>query len=203
MAGLYSSLRITGKSLKDQTIIFLGAGEAGIGIADLIVSAMVEEGADEKEARRHCWFLDSQGLVVKSRDNLAPHKLAYAHDHKPLPDLLAVVKELKPTALIGVSGTPKKFTQPIVEAMAEFNERPIIFALSNPTSKSECTAEEAYKWSNGRAIFASGSPFDPVTLDGKTTSRSIRTMGNREMIRGRAAQAALNMLRRRLLGRED
>ncbi|KAA3664476.1 MAG: NAD-dependent malic enzyme [Chloroflexi bacterium] len=168
LAGIYSSLRITGKPLKDQTLVFLGAGEAGIGIADLIVSAMMEEGISKEEAMQRCWFLDSKGLVIKSRENLAEHKLPYAHDHESLPDLLAVVKELKPTALIGVSGMPNTFTQPIVEAMAEFNERPIIFALSNPTSKAECTAEEAYTWSEGRAIYASGSPFDPVTLDGKT-----------------------------------
>ncbi|MCA9926623.1 MAG: NAD-dependent malic enzyme [Anaerolineales bacterium] len=168
LSGLYSAMRVTGKRWQDQNIVFLGAGEAGIGIADLIVSAMMEEGISEVDARRRCWFLDSTGLVVKSRENLAHHKVAYAHDHEPLSDLLSVVQSLKPTALIGVSGQPKKFTQPIVEAMAEFNERPIIFALSNPTANSECTAEEAYTWSKGTAIFASGSPFDPVTYNGKT-----------------------------------
>ncbi len=168
LSGIYSSLRLTGGALKDQRFLFLGAGEAGIGIADLITSAMIAEGLPEAEARKRSWHVDSKGLVVKSRTDLAPHKLPYAHEHEPMPDLLAAVKALKPTGIIGVSGQPGKFTQEIVEAMAELNERPLVFSLSNPTSKSECTAEEAYTWTKGRAIFASGSPFDPVTLDGVT-----------------------------------
>lgn len=168
LAGLYSALRLTGGQLKDQTILFLGAGEAGIGIADLIVTGMVEEGETAESARQKCWFVDSQGLVVKSRSNLAEHKLPYAHDHEFLPDLLSAIRAIKPTALIGVSGQGNTFTQPMVEAMAELNERPMIFALSNPTSKAECTAEQAYTWTNGRAIFASGSPFNPVTYNGQT-----------------------------------
>lgn len=168
LAGVYSALRLTGGQLKDQTLLFLGAGEAGIGIADLIVSGMVEEGITEEEARAKCWFVDSRGLVVKSRTDLAHHKLPYAHDFEPVADLLTAVTALKPTALIGVSGQARTFTQEIVERMAEYNEQPMVFALSNPTSKAECTAEEAYRWSNGRAIFASGSPFDPVEYNGKT-----------------------------------
>ncbi len=168
LAGVYSALRLTGGQLKDQKILFLGAGEAGIGIADLIVSGMMEEGITEEEARAKCWFVDSRGLVVKSRTDLAHHKLPYAHDFEPMDDLLTAVEALKPTALIGVSGQPRTFTKEIVERMAEYNEKPMVFALSNPTSKAECTAEEAYTWSNGRAIFASGSPFDPVTYNGKT-----------------------------------
>ena len=168
LAGVYSALHITKGQFRDQTFLFLGAGEAGIGIGDLIVAALIDEGMTAEEARKRCWFMDSKGLVVKSRKGLAVHKLPYAHDYQPCPDLLAAIQSLKPTALIGVSGTSKGFTQLIVEAMAKFNERPIIFALSNPTSKAECTAEEAYTWSNGRAIFASGSPFPPFTYHGQT-----------------------------------
>lgn len=168
LAGLYSALRLTGGQLAEQKLLFLGAGEAGIGIADLVVSAMMQAGLTAEAARRRCWFVDSSGLVQSGRTNLAEHKLPYAHDHKAVATLLEAVEALQPTAIIGVSGMPRMFTQPVVEAMAYLNERPIIFALSNPTSKSECTAEEAYTWTDGRAIFASGSPFDPVSLNGRT-----------------------------------
>ena len=168
VAGLIASLRITGGSLADQKILFLGAGEAGIGIADVFVAALKEEGIPEDEARRHCWFVDSKGLVCAGRDNLAPHKLPYAHKHNYIDNLPAAVRALQPTALLGLSGQPQTFTREVVEAMAGFNERPIIFALSNPTSKAECTAEQAYTWTDGRAIFASGSPFDPVRINGRT-----------------------------------
>ncbi|MCH8012729.1 MAG: NAD-dependent malic enzyme [Candidatus Marinimicrobia bacterium] len=168
LGGIFTATRITGQKLSEQKILFLGAGEAGIGIGDLIVTAMREEGLSLQEAQLKCWFVDSKGLVVKSRDNLQEHKLHYAHDHEFLPDLLSAVEYLKPTILVGVSGQPQTFTQSVVEAMARINERPVIFALSNPTSKAECTAVQTYTWTNGRAIFASGSPFDPVTLNGKT-----------------------------------
>ena len=167
VAGIYAALRVTGRKLADQKILFMGAGEAGTGIGDLIVKAMEDEGLTESEARRKCWFVDSKGLVVKNRDKLAKHKMTYAHNHEHIATFLESVKALKPTAIIGVSGQPQTFTQPIIEAMAEINERPIIFSLSNPTANSECTAEQAYEWSQGRAIFASGSPFDPVTYNGK------------------------------------
>ena len=168
LAGVYSALRITGDKLSDHKFLFLGAGEAGIGIGDLIVTGLMAEGISEAEARLKCWFVDSKGLVVKSRTDLVEHKLPYAHDHVPVTDFLAAVESLKPTALIGVSGMPRTFTKQVVEAMARLNRRPILFALSNPTSKSECTAEEAYTWSEGRAVFASGSPFPPVTCKGRT-----------------------------------
>jgi malate dehydrogenase (oxaloacetate-decarboxylating)(NADP+) len=168
LSGIYSALRLTGGKLTEQKLLFLGAGEAGIGIADLIVSAMMDEGLTEAEARQRCWFVDSRGLVESTRTNLAEHKRPYAHTFAPQADLLAAVQALRPTALIGVSGQGGKFTQPIVEAMAALNEQPIIFSLSNPTANSECTAEQAYRWTNGQAIFASGSPFDPVELNGRT-----------------------------------
>ena len=168
LAGIFSALRITKRPLAEQRFLFLGAGEAGIGIGDLIVAAMVDDGMSEAEARKRCWFMDSRGLVVKSRDNLAHHKLPYAHEHAPITDLETAVRALKPTGLIGVSGMPQTFTQPVIGALAEINERPIVFALSNPTSKAECTARQAYTWTDGRAIFASGSPFDPVDHGGRT-----------------------------------
>ena len=169
LAGIYASLRLTGGKLSDQKFLFLGAGEAGIGIADLIVSAMKEEGAlSDQEARERCLFVDSRGLVVKSRQDLAEHKLNYAHDHDHVQTLLEAVRLHKPTALIGVSGQAHAFTKEVVVEMAGVNKMPIIFALSNPTSKAECSAEEAYTWSDGRAIFASGSPFKPVLTNGRT-----------------------------------
>ncbi len=168
LAGLLSAERLTGIPLKQQRILFLGAGEAGIGIGDLIVEALKLQGVPEADARRQCWFVDSKGLVVKSRTDLVEHKLRFAHEHAPLGSLLEAVHALKPTALIGVSGMPQTFTEEVVHAMAAAQARPIIFALSNPTSKAECTAEQCYTWTDGRGIFASGSPFAPVTLNGVT-----------------------------------
>ena len=167
VAGLFSALRITGGSFKDHRILFLGAGEAGIGTGDLAVAAMVEEGLSREEARKHCWFVDSKGLVVKSRTDLTGHKLDYAHDHEFIADFLTAVQVLKPTAIIGVSGQAGRFNKEVLEAMAAINERPIIFSLSNPTSKTECTAEQAYTWTDGRAVFASGSPFPEVVYKGR------------------------------------
>lgn len=168
LAGIYSALRITGDKFSEQKILCLGAGEAATGICDLVVSALVADGLSTAEARRRCWLVDTQGLVVKGRAKLAEHKVPYAHDHPPVADFLAAVQTLQPTVIIGVAAVGGAFTRPVLEAMARINERPIVFAMSNPTSKSECTAEEAYRWTGGRAIFAGGSPFPPVTLDGRT-----------------------------------
>ena len=168
LAGLISALRVTGGKLNDQKILFMGAGEAATGIADLTVAAMVAGGAPEAEARERCWLVDSKGLVVKSRADLGAHKLPYAHEHPPIASFPAAVKELAPTAIIGVAAVGGTFTEEVIREMTRINPRPIVFALSNPTSKAECTAEQAYQWSGGRALFACGSPFDPVTLDGKT-----------------------------------
>jgi malate dehydrogenase (oxaloacetate-decarboxylating)(NADP+) len=161
------------------TLAVLGAGEAGIGIADLCASAMVREGMSREEAKSRMWFVDSKGLVVKSRKDLAEHKLPYAREHEFLRDLSAAIEAAQPTAIIGVSGRPQAFTEAMVRRMAEINERPIVFALSNPTSKAECTAEQAYEWTDGRGIFASGSPFEPVTYRGK---RHVPTQGNNAYI---------------------
>ncbi len=179
LAGVLSALRLTGGALADQRLLFLGAGEAATGIADLTVAAMVAEGLSEAEARRRCWLMDSKGLVVGSRTDLAVHKLHYAHDHAPVTNFLAAIKALKPTGIIGVAAIGGAFTREVVEAISAINEQPIVFALSNPTSKAECTAEQAYTWSDGRALFACGSPFDPVTHGGK---RLVPRQGNNSYI---------------------
>jgi malate dehydrogenase (oxaloacetate-decarboxylating)(NADP+) len=168
LAGILSALKVTGRGLAEQTLLFQGAGEAASGIADLVVEAMVAAGMDPTRARRRCWLFDSKGLVVKQRSSLAEHKRPYAHEHPPVDTLLAAVETLRPTAIIGVAAVGGAFSEKVVRAMAAVNPRPIVFALSNPTSKSECTAEQAYAWSDGRALFACGSPFPPVTIDGKT-----------------------------------
>lgn len=168
LAGLLSALRVTGGKLTDQTLLFLGAGEAATGIADLVVSAMVAEGASEAEALRRNWLVDSRGLVVGNRPGLTEHKLRYAHDQAPIGDFLGAIQSLKPTAIIGVAAVGGAFTPEVLQAMAAINDRPIVFALSNPTSKAECSAEQAYRQTGGRALFACGSPFDPVELDGRT-----------------------------------
>jgi malate dehydrogenase (oxaloacetate-decarboxylating)(NADP+) len=167
LAGILSALRITGGKLCDQRVLLLGAGEAGMGIAGNIVNVLVETGLSPFEARQRCWFVDSQGLITKGRNHLNEYKQHYAHEHAPCTDLLSAVESIKPTMLIGVAGQGKSFTREIVTTLAKLNERPVIFALSNPTSKAECTAEEAYAWTDGRAIFASGSPFNPVTVNGR------------------------------------
>ena len=140
-------------------MLFLGAGEAATGIADLVVSAMMAEGLSEAEARRRNWLVDSRGLVVKDRAGLTEHKLRYAHDQAPIGDFLTAIDTLKPTAIIGVAAVGGAFTPEVLQTMAEINERPIVFALSNPTSKAECSAEEAYRHTGGRALFACGSPY--------------------------------------------
>jgi len=168
LAGLFSAMRTTSGKLRDQKILFLGAGEAATGIADLVVSAMMAEGLSEAEARLRVWLVDSRGLVVKNRAGLTEHKQRYAHEHAPVGDFLTAIRTLKPTAIIGVAAVGGTFTPEVLKTMAELNKQPIIFALSNPTSKAECSAEEAYRHTGGRALFACGSPYDPVTLDGKT-----------------------------------
>lgn len=179
LAGLLTATRVTGVPLRDQRLLFLGAGAAATGIASLVAGAMAGEGLEEAEARRRCWFFDSHGLVVASRGDLAAYKLPFAHDHPPVATFLDAVRALRPTAILGVSAQPGTFTAEVLAAMAELNERPVVFALSNPTSKSECTAEEAYRHTGGRAVFASGSPFEPVTLEGR---RFVPGQGNNAYI---------------------
>ncbi|XP_021739120.1 NADP-dependent malic enzyme [Chenopodium quinoa] len=170
LAGLIASLKPLGGNLADHTFLFLGAGEAGTGIAELIAREMSNKtNAPVEEMRKKIWLVDSKGLVVSSRkESLQSFKLPWAHEAKPVTTLLEAVQVIKPTVLIGTSGKGKTFTKEVVEAMSSINSKPLILALSNPTSQSECTAEEAYTWSKGQAIFASGSPFDPVEYEGHT-----------------------------------
>ena len=165
LAGLMAATRITQMPLKDMRFMFLGAGSAATGIGDLLSKAMQRQGLTAEQANARMVFNDSKGLVVKSRDYIKEHVRPFAAD---MPSMTAVeaLKEFRPHALIGATGRPGLITQEIVEFMVESNDHPIIFALSNPTANAECTAENAYQWSQGKAIFASGSPFDVVHING-------------------------------------
>ena len=167
LSGVLASSRITGRDFSDLRIMFLGAGSAATGIGDLMVSAFVDKGLSKEEAAQRLWFVDQHGIIVKSRDDLMNHNIPYAHDYEQL-SFVDAIKAIKPHILIGATGAPGTFTQEVIETMSEINDRPAIFALSNPTSRAECTAEQAYEWSDGRAIFTSGSPFDAVKHKGKT-----------------------------------
>ncbi|MFT8443692.1 MAG: NAD-dependent malic enzyme [Acetobacter orientalis] len=168
LAGLISALKIKGESLKEQRILFLGAGSSGLGTADMLVSAFKLEGLSEEDAIARIMLMDVNGLLETSRTDLSPSQQRYAKTLPANRDLLSMVKTFKPTVLVGVSTAGGAFTQEVVEAMAEFNERPVIFALSLPEKNSECTAEQAYQWSDGRALFAAGIQFPEVELNGKT-----------------------------------
>ncbi|XP_020676952.1 NADP-dependent malic enzyme isoform X1 [Dendrobium catenatum] len=169
LAGVVAALKLVGGTLAEHTFLFLGAGEAGTGIAELIALEMSKQTqAPIEETRKKIWLVDSKGLIVSARKESLQHfKKPWAHEHEPVGNLLDAVKAIKPTILVGSSGAGKTFTKEVVQTVASFNERPIILALSNPTSQSECTAEEAYTWTDGRVIFASGSPFDSVEYNGK------------------------------------
>ena len=168
VAGLETAMRITAQSLKDQRVLFLGAGSAGIGIANMIVSAMKLEGLTEEQARSRIWLFNTNGLLENTRKDLKPEQIVYAHKHAPTNDLVAAVDSIEPSVLIGVSTIGKAFTKAVVETMSKINKRPIIFALSNPTEHAECTAEEAYNWSRGKVLYAAGVQFAPVHYNGDT-----------------------------------
>ena len=168
LAGIQTALRLTSARLADQRLLFFGAGQANIGIGTMVVAALQRAGLSEADARSRCWFIDSNGLITKARRDLAERKQPLARDLASVPDLLSAVQAIRPTMLIGASGQSGAFSAGALGAMAQLNERPVIFALSNPTSKAECTAEQAYRATQGRGIFAGGSPFATLTVDGRT-----------------------------------
>lgn len=164
LAGLMSAMRITGGKMRDQSVLLFGAGAASIGIADMIVSAMELEGLPRDDARKRIWLFNSKGLLQSSRNDLTPEQRVYAHEHPATADLHAAILSIKPSILIGASTKPRAFDQRVVNTMSALNERPVIFALSNPTNHAECCAEDAYRWSRGKAIYAAGVQFPPVYL---------------------------------------
>src|SRR5438874_1949008 len=168
LAGLLAALRITGTPLPQQRFLFLGAGSASIGVAQLLVKAMQSGGLGIDEARSRIALFDRKGLITADRDTMHDYQVPYAQRQAPVDDFVAAIERLRPTAIIGLSTVGGAFDRRVVEAMARINERPMIFPYSNPTSRSECTAEQAYSWSEGRAVFASGSPFPPVRLGDRT-----------------------------------
>jgi malate dehydrogenase (oxaloacetate-decarboxylating) len=177
-AGVFAALRLTGQAMRDQRILLGGAGASAQGIASLLVSALRDAGLSPGEARQRICTVDSQGLVTEARTAMEDFKAAYARPVDEVAGYVCVdrshitleetIRNFAPTMLIGTSGTAGLFSEAVVRAMAAVNDRPVVFPLSNPTSKSECTAAEAIRWSDGRAVVATGSPFDPVVHGGRT-----------------------------------
>ena len=167
LGALLVSGRVTGRRRGDERLLFVGAGAAATGIADLTVKGLRRAGVEQGEAERRVWMFDVEGLLVRGRPALPEARRRFAHEHPPIKGLEQAIRSLRPTALIGVTGQPHLFTEPVLQAMAEVTERPLVFALSNPTSRAECTAEQAYRGTGGRAVFSSGSPCAPVEIDGR------------------------------------
>ncbi len=168
IAGLTTALQIKGGKLRDQRVFFFGAGSAGVGIANMIVEAMVAEGLKKEDAQKQIAMFDVNGLLEPSRTDVSPAQKPYAQKAAPTKDLQTAVEGFKPSVLIGVSTTGGAFTEGVVRAMAKLNDRPIIFPLSNPTDKAECTPEQAYTWTDGKVLFAAGVQFPDVTVSGKS-----------------------------------
>jgi malate dehydrogenase (oxaloacetate-decarboxylating)(NADP+) len=168
LAGMINATKLKGTQLKDEKYLFLGAGSAGIGLADLLCTALVGQGMSLQEAQSRVHMFDVNGLLESTRTDLVDFQLPYAHPHAPTRDFVAAIESIKPTTIIGVSTIGGAFTQQVIEAMARINDRPVILALSNPTECAECTPEQAYTWSGGKAIYAAGVPFPPVHLNGTT-----------------------------------
>jgi len=167
LAGMINATKLKGTKLKDEKYLFLGAGSAGIGLANLLCSALVAQGVTLKEAQSRIHMFDVNGLLEPARQDLVDFQMPYAHQHPPTRDFVAAIESIKPTTIIGVSTIGGAFNQKVVESMARINERPVILALSNPTERAECTPEQAYTWSNGKAIYAAGVQFEPVHYNGQ------------------------------------
>jgi malate dehydrogenase (oxaloacetate-decarboxylating)(NADP+) len=168
LAGMINAAKIKGTRLSDEKYLFLGAGSAGIGLANLLCSAMAEEGLTLEQAQSRVYMFDVNGLLETTRTDLVDFQKRYAHKHAPTRDFVAAIENIKPTTIIGVSTIGGAFTQKVIESISRINERPVILALSNPTEKAECTPEQAYTWSKGKAIYAAGVQFPPVQVNGKT-----------------------------------
>jgi malate dehydrogenase (oxaloacetate-decarboxylating)(NADP+) len=168
LAGMINATKLKGTKLKDEKYLFLGAGSAGIGLANLLCSALVNQGLPLKEAQSRIYMFDVNGLLESTRTDLVDFQKPYAHKHAPTRDFGAAIESIKPTTIIGVSTVGGTFNRKVVGAVSRINERPVIFALSNPTEHAECTPEQAYTWSKGKAIYAAGVQFPPVHLNGKT-----------------------------------
>src|SRR4029077_14334233 len=168
LAGMINAAKLKRTKLKDEKYLFLGAGSAGIGLANLLCSALVAQGMTLKNAQSQVYMFDINGLLDSTRTDLVDFQKPYAHKHAPTRDFVAAIESIKPTTIIGVSTIGGAFTQKVVEAMSRINERPVILALSNPTDHAECTAEQAYTWSKGKAIYAAGVQFAPVKYNGQT-----------------------------------
>jgi malate dehydrogenase (oxaloacetate-decarboxylating)(NADP+) len=168
LAGMINASKLKGTKLKDEKYLFLGAGSAGIGLANLLCSALVAQGMTLKEAQARVYMFDINGLLESTRNDLVDFQKPYAHQHAPTRDFVAAIESIKPTTIIGVSTIGGAFTQKVIESMSRINERPVILALSNPTEHAECTPEQAYTWSKGKAIYAAGVQFDPVHYNGQT-----------------------------------
>ncbi|NMF63545.1 NAD-dependent malic enzyme [Brasilonema octagenarum] len=168
LAGMINATKLKGTQLKDEKYLFLGAGSAAIGLANLLCTALVAQGMTLEDAQSRVSMFDINGLLEPTRTDLVDFQKPYAHSHPPTKDFVAAIESIKPTTIIGVSTVGGAFTQQVVETMSQLNDRPVIMALSNPTEHAECTPEQAYTWSKGKAIYAAGVQFPPVHLNGQT-----------------------------------
>ena len=168
LAGMINAVKLKGTKLRDEKYLFLGAGSAGIGLANLLCSALVAQGMTLKDAQSRVYMFDINGLLESTRTDLVDFQKPYARKHAPTRDFVAAIESIKPTTIIGVSTIGGAFSQKVIEVMSRINERPVVLALSNPTEHAECTPEQAYAWSKGKAIYAAGVQFPPVHLNGQT-----------------------------------